>query len=103
MRVPGEDLDGVEGGIYFLEKLGLGEKPLLGKNVAVCGGGNTAMDCCRTAVRLGAENVYVVYRRTATKCPQPTSRSKRQRKKASPSSSHELRRDLRRRKSTPPA
>ncbi|MBQ4459359.1 MAG: FAD-dependent oxidoreductase, partial [Clostridia bacterium] len=57
------------GGIYFLEKLGLGEKPLLGKNVAVCGGGNTAMDCCRTAVRLGAENVYVVYRRTRNEMP----------------------------------
>ena len=69
MRAPGEDLDGVEGGIYFLEKLGLGEKPLLGKNVAVCGGGNTAMDCCRTAVRLGAENVYVVYRRTRNEMP----------------------------------
>ncbi len=69
MRVPGEDLEGVEGGIYFLEKLGLGEKPLLGKNVAVCGGGNTAMDCCRTAVRLGAENVYVCYRRTRNEMP----------------------------------
>ncbi len=69
MRVPGEDLDGVIGGIDFLEKLGLGEKPLLGKNVAVCGGGNTAMDCCRTAVRLGAENVYVCYRRTRKEMP----------------------------------
>lgn len=74
MRVPGEDLDGVEGGIYFLEKLGTGEiglneKPFAGKNVAVCGGGNTAMDCCRTAIRLGAENVYVCYRRTRNEMP----------------------------------
>ncbi|MBQ1545448.1 MAG: FAD-dependent oxidoreductase [Clostridia bacterium] len=69
MHVTGEDLDGVIGGIDFLEKLGLDEKPLLGKNVAVCGGGNTAMDCCRTAVRLGAENVYVVYRRTRNEMP----------------------------------
>ena len=74
MRVPGEDLDGVEGGIDFLEKLGTGEiglteKPLAGKKVAVCGGGNTAMDCCRTAVRLGAEEVYVVYRRTRAEMP----------------------------------
>ncbi|MBR3327437.1 MAG: FAD-dependent oxidoreductase [Atopobiaceae bacterium] len=69
MRVPGEDLEGVVGGIEFLERLGLGERPLLGKRVAVCGGGNTAMDCCRTAVRLGAEEVYVVYRRTRAEMP----------------------------------
>ncbi len=69
MRVPGEDLDGVHGGIDFLERLGLGERPVLGKRVAVCGGGNTAMDCCRTAVRLGAEEVYVVYRRTRAEMP----------------------------------
>ena len=35
-------------------------------DVAVIGGGNTAMDACRTAVRLGAEKVYVIYRRTRT-------------------------------------
>jgi formate dehydrogenase major subunit len=69
MRVPGEDLDGVYGGIDFLERLGLGERPVLGERVAVCGGGNTAMDCCRTAVRLGAKEVYVVYRRTRNEMP----------------------------------
>ncbi len=69
MHVPGEDLEGVHGGIDFLERLGLGERPTLGKRVAVCGGGNTAMDCCRTAVRLGAEEVYVVYRRTRNEMP----------------------------------
>lgn len=69
MRVPGEDLDGVYGGIDFLERLGLGERPELGERVAVCGGGNTAMDCCRTAVRLGAKEVYVVYRRTRNEMP----------------------------------
>lgn len=69
MRVTGEDLDGVIGGIYFLEKLGLGEKPVVGERVAVCGGGNTAMDACRTAVRLGAKEVYVVYRRTRNEMP----------------------------------
>ena len=69
MRVPGEDLEGVHGGIDFLERLGLGERPSIGKRVAVCGGGNTAMDCCRTAVRLGAEEVYVVYRRTRAEMP----------------------------------
>lgn len=69
MRVPGEDLDGVFGGIDFLREVNLGNKPEIGKNVAVCGGGNTAMDACRTAVRLGAENVYVIYRRTKDEMP----------------------------------
>lgn len=69
MRVPGEDLEGVIGGIDFLEQVGLGERPVLGKRVAVCGGGNTAMDCCRTAVRLGAEEVYVIYRRSRNEMP----------------------------------
>ena len=69
MGVPGEDLEGVHGGIDFLEHLGLEERPARGKRVAVCGGGNTAMDCCRTAVRLGAEEVYVVYRRTRNEMP----------------------------------
>ncbi len=39
------------------------------KNVAILGGGNVAMDACRTAVRLGADNVYCVYRRTETEMP----------------------------------
>ena len=69
MGVKGEELEGVEGGIYFLEKLGLGEKPVIGERVAVCGGGNTAMDACRTAVRLGAKEVYVIYRRTRNEMP----------------------------------
>ncbi|MBO4445537.1 MAG: FAD-dependent oxidoreductase [Clostridia bacterium] len=69
MRVPGEDLPGVVGGINFLGKLGMGETPVIGKRVAICGGGNTAMDACRTAVRLGAEEVYVVYRRTRNEMP----------------------------------
>lgn len=69
MRVKGEDLDGVWGGIDFLREVNLGNRPEIGKNVAVCGGGNTAMDACRTAVRLGAENVYVIYRRTKDEMP----------------------------------
>ena len=69
MRVQGEDLDGVWGGIDFLREVALGNKPSIGKNVAVCGGGNTAMDACRVAVRLGAENVYVIYRRTKDEMP----------------------------------
>lgn len=69
MRVAGEELDGVWGGIDLLREVALGNRPYLGKNVAVCGGGNTAMDACRTAVRLGAENVYVIYRRTKDEMP----------------------------------
>ncbi len=69
MRVQGEELQGVWGGIDLLRQVALGNKVNLGKNVAVCGGGNTAMDACRTAVRLGAENVYVIYRRTKDEMP----------------------------------
>ena len=69
MRVRGEDLDGVFGGIDFLRAAALGDPPAIGKTVAVCGGGNTAMDACRTAVRLGAETVYVIYRRTRDEMP----------------------------------
>ncbi len=69
MRVEGENLDGVLGGIDFLRDVALGNAPDVGKRVAVCGGGNTAMDACRTAVRLGAEEVYVIYRRTRAEMP----------------------------------
>ena len=68
-RTKGEDLEGVVGGIDFLRKVALGEEVNIGKNVAVVGGGNTAMDACRTAVRVGAENVYVIYRRTRAEMP----------------------------------
>ncbi|MBQ5794675.1 MAG: FAD-dependent oxidoreductase [Kiritimatiellae bacterium] len=69
MGIPGEDLSGVWGGIDFLRAAVNGEKPELGRRVAIVGGGNTAMDACRTAVRLGAEEVYVLYRRTRDEMP----------------------------------
>ena len=65
----GDKLEGVLGGIDVLREVNLGGRPNLGKNVAVVGGGNVAMDACRTAVRLGAENVYVIYRRTRAEAP----------------------------------
>ncbi len=65
----GENLDGVLGGIDFLREVNMGNIPDIGRNVAVVGGGNTAMDACRTAVRCGAENVYVIYRRTRAEAP----------------------------------
>lgn len=69
LRAPGEELDGVIGGIDFLRNVVEGGDTLAGKHVAVVGGGNTAMDACRTAVRLGAEKVYNVYRRTRYEMP----------------------------------
>ena len=69
MRCPGEDLPGVFGGIEFLRKVYDNEVISGLKNVAVIGGGNTAMDACRTAVRFGADNVYIIYRRTKAEMP----------------------------------
>ena len=69
MRTPGEDLQGVYGGIDFLRSVIKGNAPAIGDRVVICGGGNTAMDACRTAVRLGAKEVYVVYRRTRNEMP----------------------------------
>ncbi len=69
MRVEGESLDGVYGGIDFLRSVIEGNPFDIGEKVAVCGGGNTAMDACRTAVRLGADEVYVIYRRTRDEMP----------------------------------
>lgn len=69
MRTEGEDLKGVYGGIDFLRGVIKGNAPEIGEKVAICGGGNTAMDACRTAVRLGAKEVYVVYRRTRNEMP----------------------------------
>lgn len=69
MRVKGEDISGVYGGIDFLRRVIQGKPVDIGERVAVCGGGNTAMDACRTAVRLGAKEVYVIYRRTEKEMP----------------------------------
>lgn len=69
MGVAGEELDGVLGGIDFLRSVAMKNPVDIGKKVAVIGGGNTAMDACRSAVRLGAEEVYVIYRRTRAEMP----------------------------------
>ena len=70
LRVKGEELPGVIGGIDFLRKAALNEPINIGKRVAVVGGGNTAMDACRTAIRLGAKEVYLLYRRTEEEMPE---------------------------------
>lgn len=77
MNIPGENLNGVFSANEFLTRVNLmganeDEKatPLkVGKSVAVIGGGNVAMDAARTAVRVGFETVYIVYRRTETELP----------------------------------
>ncbi len=66
---PGEDAEGVMGGIDFLRKVVRNNYIDFGETVAIVGGGNTAMDACRTAVRLGAKTVYNIYRRTMDEMP----------------------------------
>jgi NADPH-dependent glutamate synthase beta subunit-like oxidoreductase len=68
LGIPGEDAPGVRAGLDFLKAVNRGERPDVGRRVVVVGGGNTAMDCARTALRLGAD-VSVVYRRTRTEMP----------------------------------
>jgi formate dehydrogenase major subunit len=65
----GQDMEGVLGGIDFLRMATQSEQMYMGNKVIVIGGGNTAMDVARTAVRLGAENVQVLYRRTRNEMP----------------------------------
>ncbi len=66
---PNDNAEGVVGGIDMLYRVANGEKVNLGKNVLVVGGGNTAIDAVRTAVRLGSENVTLIYRRTENEMP----------------------------------
>ena len=79
MEVPGEDLPGVMKATEFLIRCSLDDEQLLprdlrarpqvGKKVAVIGGGDTASDCLRTALRLGAQEVVCLYRRTEREMP----------------------------------
>ena len=77
MNIPGENLNGVYSANEFLTRvnlMGANEEnsitPLrVGKSAAIIGGGNVAMDAARTAVRVGFENVYIVYRRTEAELP----------------------------------
>ena len=69
LHCKGDDTPGVMGGIDFLEKIAKSKTINLGESVAVVGGGNVAMDACRTAVRMGAKKVYNIYRRTKNEMP----------------------------------
>jgi glutamate synthase (NADPH/NADH) small chain len=78
MRIAGENLNGVYSANEYLTRSNLmkaydfprADTPIaMGKNVAVFGGGNVAMDAVRTALRLGAENAYLIYRRSEVEMP----------------------------------
>ncbi|GAB4288159.1 MAG: NADPH-dependent glutamate synthase [Ignavibacteriaceae bacterium] len=80
LNIPGENLNGVYSSNEFLTRVNLMkayrfpefDTPVFncrGKNVAVFGGGNTAMDAVRTSKRLGAENAYIIYRRSDAEMP----------------------------------
>jgi heterodisulfide reductase subunit A-like polyferredoxin len=69
LGVENENAAGVYEGIRFLEAVASGSAPAIGKRVAVIGGGDAAMDAARTALRLGATDVHVLYRRTEAEMP----------------------------------
>ncbi len=69
LEIPGEHTKGVINAVDFLKRVSLGEKPNVGNTVVVLGGGFTAVDSARTAKRLGAQNVYIAYRRTKEQMP----------------------------------
>ena len=69
LNVPGEDLENVYPGLQFMERVNNGDKPFVGKNVMVIGDGFTAMDCARSAVRLGASQVMINIRKTEEYMP----------------------------------
>ena len=71
MRVEGEDAGyrGFFPGVEYLRRVNLHQEMELGRRVAVIGGGNVAMDCARSSLRLGIEEVYLVYRRSRAEMP----------------------------------
>jgi len=69
LGVSGQDLPGVIECLSFLRDVNLGKKAKVGHRVAVIGGGNAAMDAARTALRLGAKEVSILYRRTRADMP----------------------------------
>jgi NADH-quinone oxidoreductase subunit F len=69
LGVEGDEHPGVMDGIGFLRDVNLGKKVRIGKKVVVIGGGNTAIDCARTARRIGGKETTIVYRRSRTEMP----------------------------------
>ncbi len=93
MGIPGESLNGVYSANEYLTRINLmkaykedSDTPIMkSKSVAVVGGGNVAMDAARCAKRLGAENVYIVYRRGMAGAARPSrgGRARRRRRASS--------------------
>ncbi|MBO0731111.1 MAG: FAD-dependent oxidoreductase, partial [Acidimicrobiaceae bacterium] len=69
VEIPARDAGPIIDAVPFLHTVASGERPKIGRRVAVYGGGNTAMDAARTARRLGAEETLIVYRRTRQQMP----------------------------------
>ena len=69
LNIPGEEFEGVYHGVSFLRDVSLGKEVKVGKRVAIIGGGNVAIDAARTALRLGSEEVMIVYRRSRQEMP----------------------------------
>jgi heterodisulfide reductase subunit A-like polyferredoxin len=69
MEIEGENLKGVNSGVVFLRDVNLGSPVSIGQKVAVIGGGNVAIDAARTALRLGAKEVTILYRRSRQEMP----------------------------------
>jgi formate dehydrogenase (NADP+) beta subunit len=69
LGIPGEDLQGVIHGVTFMRRVNLEKDLKIGSRIAVVGGGNTAMDAARSSLRLGAKEVFIIYRRTREEMP----------------------------------
>jgi dihydropyrimidine dehydrogenase (NAD+) subunit PreT len=69
VELPGSELDGVWESLPFIERIKDGRPPRVGRRTVVIGGGNTAMDCAREALKLGSEEVTILYRRTEAEAP----------------------------------
>lgn len=69
LNIPGEELAGVHSGLDFLRDVNSGRKVNAGKKAVIIGGGNVAIDSARTAIRLGAEEVIILYRRSKQEMP----------------------------------
>ncbi len=67
--VPGMELKGVYMGLDFLNRISAGDRPDVGRKTVTIGGGDTALDCARSALRLGAEESTIVYRRSFVELP----------------------------------
>lgn len=69
LGIPGEDLEGVSGGLEFLRDIGLGRPVRVGQRAVIVGGGNTALDAVRSALRLGAESAQMLCLETPEQMP----------------------------------